>query len=477
MSKYEKGLSRFEEAIFSDHYITRHSERLRMDASTNKMETIYLNTKGLKLIAQISREASQKHIDWLIKKISARIEKKELTRMVDVIEEIICERQFTRGARSTCNWNKCTSVIQRAIEDNQNIECVIVGLPFKMPTILKCNSSEADMGEASFLLQLYEFCKVSEFIIGKFIEPKWEGRVTFKVVSDARRFMDIVNIDQDAVDDYKNSLEEWIKILNIEKYIEIKDYTETIKKKLTRERIELKTAISSRVEEQYKAKIGASIKSDELHYRLKDTIVNEPDPEKNKRLGRFVSLYLSMLFTMNYKTLSNQRDKEEEGREDEKYIQSIKEIITMLKEGGTVNTEKMGGESEKMLNEAWAATIKYIAEIRSDRDMNEDIIEECFPNCIRWTIHKKNGQICIASRTVFGINLMPWHGVAMLKETGEAVKQYVIPYKMLEADKTIKINAEFQEKIIPVLYIDKEIASANDLYDKLQSKLTRKTNG
>ena len=72
---------------------------------------------------------------------------------------------------------------------------------------------------------------------------------------------------------------------------------------------------------------------------------------------------------------------------------------------------------------------------------------------------------------------MPWHGVAMLKESGEEVKQYVIPYKMLEEEKTIKINAEFREKIIPVLYVDKGMASTNDLYEKLQNKLTRKTNG
>ena len=178
---------------------------------------------------------------------------------------------------------------------------------------------------------------------------------------------------------------------------------------------------------------------------------------------------------MNYKTISRQ-DNEKEEKNNEKYIQSMKEIIEILK-GGDANTDEIGRESEKMLNEAWAATIKYIAEIRSDRDMNEDIIEECFPDCIRWTIHKKNGQICIASRTVFGINLMPWHGVAMLKESGESVKQYVIPYKMLEEEKTIKINAEFQEKTIPVLYVDKEMASTNDLYEKLQNKLTRKTNG
>ena len=48
---------------------------------------------------------------------------------------------------------------------------------------------------------------------------------------------------------------------------------------------------------------------------------------------------------------------------------------------------------------------------------------------------------------------------------------------MLEEERTIKINAEFREKIIPVLYVDKGMASTNDLYEKLQNKLTRKTNG
>ena len=475
MSRYEKGLDHFEEAIFSDHYITRHSDKLRMDGKTHQMETIHLNRNGLELVADINREASHKHINWLKKKISTRIENKELTRMEDIIKEIICERQFSRGARSTCNWDKCTSVIKQGIARNENIECIIVGLPFKMPTILKCSSTEADMGEASFLLQLYEFCKVSEFLIRRFIESKWEGNVTFRVISDAIRFMDIVNISQVAIDDYRNSLGEWIKLLKIEDYIEIKDYTEMIETKLTQERRRIKTMISNQVEEEYKAKIGDSIKSYELHNKLQETLTKEPDPERSERLGRFVSLYLSLLFTMNYKTLSREGDAKEK-KNDKEYIQSMKEIIEILKEGDS-NTDKIGRESEKMLNEAWNATIKYIAEIRSDRDMHTDIIEECFPDCIRWTIHKKNGQICIASRTVFGINLMPWHGVAMLKESGEELKQYVIPYKMLEEEKTIKINAEFREKIIPVLYVDKGMASTNDLYEKLQNKLTRKTNG
>ena len=47
MSKYEKGLDRFEEAIFSDHYITRHSDKLRMDGRINQMETIHLKQKGI----------------------------------------------------------------------------------------------------------------------------------------------------------------------------------------------------------------------------------------------------------------------------------------------------------------------------------------------------------------------------------------------------------------------------------------------
>ena len=238
------------------------------------------------------------------------------------------------------------------------------------------------MGEASFLLQLYEFCKVSEFIIRTFIEPKWEGKVVFKVVSDAIRFMDIVNISQIAIDNYRNSLEEWIKLLEIENHIEIKDYAETIKEKLTQERIRIKNLISTQVEEEYKAKIGATIKSDELNIKLHETLVKEPDPEKNRRLGRFVSLYISLLFTMKYKTLSGQSS-EEEKENYEKYIKSMKEIIGILK-GEDTNAGKIGGESKKMLNEAWSATIKYIAEIRSDRDMNEDIIEECFPDCIRW---------------------------------------------------------------------------------------------
>ena len=135
------------------------------------------------------RNAQNKGKDY----VSNRIENKKLTRIEDIIKEIICERQFSRGARSTCNWDKCTSVIKQGIARNENIECIIVGLPFKMPTILKCSSTEADMGEASFLLQLYEFCKVSEFLIRRFIESKWEGNVTFRVISDAIRFMDIVS--------------------------------------------------------------------------------------------------------------------------------------------------------------------------------------------------------------------------------------------------------------------------------------------
>lgn len=477
MSKYKKGLDNREEAIFSDHYFTKHADKLKMTKDSGDIETIVLDEKELKLIADLNIAASEKHIEWLKTKISTRIEMKKISQTKDVFEEIICERQFTRGARNTCNWNRCTNLLEEALESNNDIRCIIVGLPFKMPTILKCNSTKADLGEASFLLQLYEFCKVSEYIIKQYLQPEWQGYMRFKVITDAKRFMNIVNIDQDAVNAYKASLEVWIDLLGIRQYVSIEDYTEVIMTRLPKERIELKEITRSSVEKQYKKELGEFISASELHEKLKNTIKKEPDPEKNKTFGRFVSLFLSMIFTMKYTSLFEREADKISCISSEEYINSIDTIIRILNQKEKQKNKIAKKSIEVMLNEAWNATIKYIAEIRSDRDMDKDILEECFPQYIRWTIHKKSGQICIAARTLFGINLMPWHGVGMLKESGNTLKQYVIPYKMIEQEKSIKISAKYNESEMPITYIDKEIIDNYNLYDTLKLKLTRKTNG
>ena len=487
MAVYTPKLSNEVESIFSDHYMIENYEKL--DLCFHKLipdhQKKILEKREFNEFIDCVKRASERHIHWSYQRIFSKIivQCNEATtdKLMIAVQTLLKDRQFTKGSNNNIDWSKIFFQIRGAIENNRDIECVIVGLPFKMPSLLKCESAKADFGEAGFILQLYEFCKVAELIFQNLNYWNWNKKVLFRVVMDGKRFQQLIGITDHEMDEYKNTLENWISLLDISEYIKLDDYEDMINTSLDFDLKAKKTMIKKSVKREYLDKLPADITLENLNFKLEEAKYLDPDPEKSNKYGRFVSLFQSILFTMRYDSIEEKYFTDDLIK-NEVYIKCIECIILKLSHENDLAFAKARAQSllalcGDILKEAWDATIDYISEIRSDRDLSIDIIQHCHPNSLRWTIHDKKGQICIASKKMYGINLFPWHGVSLIKESRSKLNQYTVPSRMLQDNNLTKLSVEINDVTLPICYVQLKSLNFASSIEAISKHYSRRVNG
>ena len=137
-----------------------------------------------------------------------------------------------------------------------------------------------------------------------------------------------------------------------------------------------------------------------------------------------------------------------------------------------------------MLREVWDATILYMAEIKSDRDLSEEPILTCLPDHFRWTIHAKRGQIAIAVPTASGLTVQAWAGTAVFKHTRGGIKLCTLPVLALEGAGATPIKIDDRSNLLgledqPFFYIypDVEFDGIPDFLAKLEPAIVRRRAG
>src|SRR5205814_10721779 len=97
---------------------------------------------------------------------------------------------------------------------------------------------------------------------------------------------------------------------------------------------------------------------------------------------------------------------------------------------------------QAMLNEVWSATISYIAEIKSDRELTSEPISMCLPDHLRWTIHAKPGQLGLLTPAAFGRPVQAWAGAAGVKRAGQGgIRLCTLPVLALEGAGAIPVRS------------------------------------
>ena len=129
-------------------------------------------------------------------------------------------------------------------------------------------------------------------------------------------------------------------------------------------------------------------------------------------------------------------------------------------------------------HEAWEAAICYIAEIRSDRDRDQDPILACLPGHLRWTIHRKRGQIAISTPPILGMAVQAWAGSAVFRPAGKGkIRLCTLPALLLEATGAIPVANKSQEyaSCQPLFYVDSRlgISDIDGLLAALGNSFTR----
>jgi hypothetical protein len=224
----------------------------------------------------------------------------------------------------------------------------------------------------------------------------------------------------------------------------------------------------------------------------------EPDPERANPEGRFVSLLKSLVYTITYRALGRVH-----APRSAAYCSLYREITAHLftpypapsptvpdlpapKDGEGEEPALPDSAKEalrrEMLREAWDATILYMAEIKSDRDLDEDPILTCLPDHIRWTIHAKRGQIAVAVPTVAGLTVQAWAGSAVFKRAkGGGLKLCTLPVVALEGAGAVPVRVDDPQTALglgdqPLFYIypDVTFEGMADFFGQLATSLVRR---
>lgn len=512
MALYKPGINQEREAVISSHFMHNINQNLNLmlyNPIDFSKRALLINANMIieRLLPSLIATSEQ----FIVKRASAakiRARKnfieygfsaEEQVGLSEIITEVMFDRQFLKGPKSNCSRLILSKKIKALVEKQEPIKMVIPALPYKSSSPLKSRGTMPDLSEINFLLGLAEIVKTIILIYQEEMPTSNKTMAKFTVISDGSRFNAFLNESNETIKAYQDQLRWWVDKLNILDYVEIFDYQFVIENYLPKAFYFEKKIIKEKVYQQYTDLMTPLFKPCNLLQMICKAIELDPDPESCNPDGRFIPLFKSLIYIVRYKTLR----KYAECNED-KYVALYSELIRHIFEPYTVLNEVdfavvkafMANPHQKkrpeqiqcyeylrqtMLYEAWQATINYIAEIRSDRDLVLDPIATCFVDYIRWTIHAKAGQMAILTTTATGDPIQPWHGAGVFKLTkNNKIKIYTLPALLLEGEGAIPViiandGGECMIKDQPLFYIDRGIIYKNsdDLLDAIDKHLTR----
>lgn len=421
------------------------------------------------------------------------------------ITEALFDKQFLRGARETCCRQTIAAKIKAIVEAGDAITMVIPALPFKFSSPLKSRGPDPDLGEINFLLTLVEIVWTVENIY-RAARPGARGAFArFIVVSDGSRFNEIVGEPTERLQQYRNGIEQMINALGIEDHVKIVDYLEVLKFGLPEPLLQAKYSIANDARRRYSELMWPVFDPRAMDKTLKATAAIEPDPESNNPNGRFASLLKSLIFTVNYKSLKGFFESDRTHLGDRKIVdwalyreitahlfhtygiagdRDCERVLHYSQQSGQFTLRAKEDLRIAMLNEAWQATIDYLAEIKSDRDLAVDPIGVVFPNCLRWTIHPKRGQLALSTAHMLGTSIQCWTGSGALRRTKEGlIMLCTLPTLVLEGRGArpvvvAELGSSKASPPQPLFYLDPSISinGTEGLLVDLDNNLTRLKN-
>lgn len=503
---YKPGLDRVEEAVISSHFMHKFVQNPKLelygdDEFAAKSLEIDANSVYNNLIPSILSACNAFCRDRAVRaKHRARenywrygLNDRRDVGLAHFIAEVMFDRQYLRGSRETCSRELLCSKVKERIEASSPIKMVILALPFKFSSPLKTRGRLPDLAEVNFILGLYEIAATIGLIY-KEARPRLEGRLAeFTVISDGSRFNKLVGEADSVVEEYRAHLGLWIERLGLKGYITLLDYRALVRDRLPAVARETMSAVKNAARSEYANTLWPIFNPSDMGATIEAAAKVDPDPEYSNTEGRFVSLLKSLIYTINYTALQKFNRlparqyralyRDLIGHIFEPYamlspceLQSISEEADFS--GDFPPTDKVKEYlRQTMLREIWSATIEYIAEIKSGRELEEDPILTCLPDHFRWTIHEKPGQLAVLTASALGIRVQAWAGAAVFKLTkDDRIRLCTLPVLALEGAGAIPvtvsgINGAPALSNQPLFYIYPDIAFAD--LDEFLSKVRR----
>ncbi|MDQ1159626.1 hypothetical protein QE385_004023 [Sphingomonas sp. SORGH_AS 950] len=508
-SKYNAGLDKIDEAVISSHFMQRFSSdrnfNLYSDEDFKKKKVIVspeFVDQFLAVLLKASKSFSEHRATRAKLRAAEYFREYGVARPSDLnaahfVAEFIFDRNFSRKTVKFHSRRLLADMIAQRIATGQLISLVIPALPFKLPSPLKSRGSSPDLAEVNFLLQLFEIsCGID--LLYREMRPESYGPLSrFYVICDGRRFNTLVGVSDAVVGRYGERVKAWIDRLGISNFIEIVDYRGLLQTRLPPDLLAEKVAIRDTAEDTYADLMWPIFDPGQLRQSLSMSSFLEPDPEKLNPEGRFSSLFQSLMYTIRYQCLediASLMPGAALSNYDNLYYKlaahffecysntapcTLEDVQYQARAGRGLSGSALEALRRAMLGEVWQATIRYMAEIKSDRELSHEPITTCFPDAIRWTIHAKRGQIAICTPTTLGISVQAWAGSAVFKRAKKNRTQLcTLPVIALEGAGAIPVIVQDAAGIFglgdqPLFYVYPDIAepgwnlSIGDLTDSL----------
>lgn len=471
---YQIGLSRLKEAVISSHFM----EALACDptiglydreALIDRSLTIEESTVDRLLIPTLvdaARRFGEERGRLAADRARKNFQQYDLASADDVgeaevIAEVMFDRQLSRKATATCSRAAIRDRIETQLQRNRTIEMALPALPFKIRSPLKARGDLPDLAEVGFILALFEIAFAVETASRRAAPHARKLVSRFVVVSDGARFATLANVPMDTIARYHQALEAWISRLGLTQYVVIEDYRELLERRLPAAMLSEKRRVADAARQLYAEVLGPVFDPCAMEHTFAASRAIEPDPEQANAEGRFGSLLRSLVYTIDYRTLQAL------GLSPSANGDLYRELTSALFEAFDDSAFLLGNPISKerlrraMLAEVWQAAIDYMAEIKSDRDLDVDPVLACLPGAIRWTIHAKAGQFAIATPCVGGTIVQPWAGAAVFRPTGKGgIRLCSFPVLGLEGAQAIPVFVSSpcgESAPQPLLYIDRRL--------------------
>lgn len=366
------------------------------------------------------------------------------TSCVDLIYAILSSHKYRKSKRSFLPENLTKKRIERAISQQRPVELVIPLLPCKVPNKLKSDCLTPDLAEILSLLQLLEIC-----LAIKIVYPP--GGV-FTVVMDGLRFQDAWSIPQAFIDGYQSKLRKLVDLMGIGHYIKLVDYVKTLESRLSNE-LKIKREYRRKLAVQEYRDFSRTVEhlaGDNYTKRLELASMLDPDKDKSNVLGRFVPLFQSTMYSVYLPEVYDQPNSEN---------LSLKIFSDIY----NIADSAYGKTRKSILEKTWKATLKYMIEVRSDRDI--DLLSIVFPSAIRCTIHSKPSQLgltTINKRT----KIESWHGTGYIDSNNKVGAGFRIS---LETEGYIPVFVKhglFEEYKQPIFYTNLDKRGLSNLINQ-----------
>lgn len=444
------------------HRLNRTEDLERFAARTFTTKALTMSMASLRddllpVLTRSSRQFARQRVEAARRRVLKNYSQYDLASPEDlspseILTEVMYDRQFLRSSNENVSRATLARKVAGLVARREPIQMVIPALPYKCTSPLKCRGPGPDLAEVGFLLFLSEMAKALDAIYREAIGGADRSLAFFTVISDGRRFSEFLSEPDGRIARYQSGLRDWISLLSLEEHVGVEDYAAILATRLASPSRDSKARVRREVYRTYRERMSPLLDTADMDSSLAEAIRHEPDPETYYAEGRFVPLLKSLVYTINYDVLARYTPRHGESFE-QLYATLTRHLfspITSLEASDRAAVESFLADPrqptdlpretlyeflrQEMLRQVWDATMRYLAEIRSDRDLADDPVATSFPDAIRWTIHAKRGQLALQSNPASGLPVQPWHGAGVFKVTRKRhIKLSALPCALLES--------------------------------------------